>query len=29
MNGDLISFLEWIEHTRFYVVWLVFFAWYL
>jgi biofilm PGA synthesis N-glycosyltransferase PgaC len=25
---DLISFLEWLEHTRFYFVWLVFFAWY-
>jgi len=28
MSHDLVSFLEWIEHTRFYFVWLVFFAWY-
>lgn len=28
MFSDLISFLEWLEHTRFYFVWLIFFAWY-
>ncbi len=25
---DIISFLEWLEHTRFYFGWLIFFAWY-
>lgn len=28
MKADLISFLSWLEHTRFYLGWLVFFAWY-
>ncbi|MCA9753111.1 MAG: poly-beta-1,6 N-acetyl-D-glucosamine synthase [Gemmatimonadetes bacterium] len=28
MTADIVSFLEWLEHTRFYLVWLVFFAWY-
>jgi poly-beta-1,6-N-acetyl-D-glucosamine synthase len=28
MPRDLISVLEWIEHTRLYFAWLVFFAWY-
>lgn len=28
MNTDLVSFLDWLEHTRFYYAWLVFFAWF-
>ncbi|MBZ0268705.1 glycosyltransferase [bacterium] len=28
MSRDLISLLSWFEHTTFYSVWLIFFAWY-